>query len=121
MALPETQPRSLFEEFPNQLFGSWTDDYDLYEEEDEFVLRVELPGYSPEEMSITWEEGVLNIGAEHTDDTRGEQREYHRRFRFPKSVEESDIYAQYDNGILEVRLPIATETELTGTEIEIQG
>jgi HSP20 family protein len=121
MALPQTQPRSWFEEFPNRLFASSSDDYDLYEEDDEFVLSVELPGYSPEEMTVTWDEGVLNIAAEHTDDARGEQRAYHRRFRFPKSVDESEIYAQYDNGILDVRLPILTETGLSGTEIEIEG
>lgn len=121
MALPQTRPRSWLESFPNRLFESSTDDYELYEEDSEFVLSVELPGFSQEEITVTWDEGVLNIAAEHTDNARGEQRAYHRRFRFPKSVDESEIYAQYDSGILEVRLPIVTETGLSGTEIEIQG
>ena len=70
---------------------------------------------------MSWDDGVLNIAAEHEDERRGERKTYHRRFRFPKHVEDEDISAQYRNGVLEVRLPVTTGAPTRGTEIEIES
>ncbi len=106
--------------FPNRLFETGSNDYELYEEDDEFVLGVELPGFDPAEIDVAWDDGVLNVVAESEDDDRGERRTYHRRFRFPKDVDDDAITAEYDNGILEVRLPVVGSTA-RGTEIEIES
>ncbi len=123
MALPRAAPSSWIEnfEFPNRLFETRRDDYELYEEDGEFVLRLELPGYSPDEMALTWDDGVLNVAAEHEDDARGQRKTYHRRFRFPKTVDEDEIDAEYTNGVLEIRLPIVVDAALGGTEIAIES
>jgi HSP20 family protein len=107
-------------DFPNQLFEMGQDDYELYEEDDEFVLSVEMPGFDPAKIEVTWDDGVLNIAGEHTDDARNRRRTYHRRFRFPKSVADEDITAQYRNGILEVRLPVLEDATTQGTQIDIE-
>jgi HSP20 family protein len=107
-------------DLPSRLFETGSTDYELYEEDGEFVLSVELPGFEPEEITASWNDGVLNIAAEHDDDQRGERRTYHRRFRFPKSVAESGITAEYTSGILNVRLPVE-ETAVSGREIEIKS
>ena len=108
-------------DFPSRLFETGSNDYELYEEDDEFVLSVEMPGFDPEEISVSWDSGVLNIAAEHEDDERGQRRTYHRRFRFPKDVEDDAITAEYTNEILEVRLPVLTGATVSGTEIEVQA
>jgi hypothetical protein len=59
--------------------------------------------------------------AEHDEDDRGRHKTYHRRFRFPKTIDDEDIWAEYTNGILEVRLPIEMGAAVTGREIEVQG
>ncbi len=123
MALP-TRPASSWlqgTDFPSRLFETGRNDYELYEEDDEFVLSVEMPGFDPEEIDVSWDDGVLNVAAEHEDDKRGERRTYHRRFRFPKGVDDDGITAQYTNGILEVRLPVTTGATARGKEIEVQG
>ncbi|AAG20865.1 MULTISPECIES: Hsp20/alpha crystallin family protein [Halobacterium] len=107
--------------FPSRLFETGRNDYELYEEDDEFVLSVEMPGFDPEEITVSWDEGVLNIAAEHEDETRSQRKTYHRRFRFPKNVEDDDIEAQYNNGILEVRLPVLTGATTRGKQIEVQA
>jgi HSP20 family protein len=96
------------------------DDYELYEEDDEFVLSVELPGFEPDEIDVTWNDGVLNVSAAHADESRSQRRTYHRRFRFPKTVDDDDISAEYRNGILEIRLPVATEATAQGRPIEVE-
>ncbi len=122
MALP-THPASSWRQnldLPSQLFGTGTDDYELYEEDGEFVLTVEMPGFDPEEITVAWNDGALNIAAEHTDDHRNQRRTYHRRFRFPKAIDDAGIAATYNNGILEIRLPVSTDTVVEGREIEVE-
>jgi HSP20 family protein len=107
-------------DLPSRLFETGRNDYELYEEDGEFVLSVELPGFDPAEIDVSWDEAVLNVAAEHEDDERGQRKTYHRRFRFPKTVDDEEITARYTNGILEVRLPVETSAPVTGTQIEIE-
>jgi HSP20 family protein len=107
-------------DFPSQFFETGRDDYELYEEDDEFVLSVEMPGFDPEDIDVTWDDSVLNVAAERSDESRNRRRTYHRRFRFPKTVADEDISAQYRNGILEIRLPVLEGAAAQGTEIEIE-
>jgi HSP20 family protein len=93
-------------EFPSQLISRGRDDYELFEEDGEFVLSVELPGFDTDDISVAWEDGVLNISAERADEQRGQRKTYHRRFRFPKHIEDDGITAEYTNGVLEVSLPV---------------
>ena len=123
MALP-TDPTSSWMQglgFPSRIFDDASSDYELYEEDDEFVLTVELPGFDREEIDLAWDNGVLNIAAEHSDEDRGRKRNYHRRFRFPKDVDDAEIVASYSNGILEVTLPVEAGGATHGTAIPIEG
>ncbi len=123
MALPTSPTNSWTQslDFPSEQFGTGSNDYELYEEDDEFVLGVEMPGFDPEEISVSWRDGVLNVAAEHENETRNQRRTYHRRYRFPKDVDDESISAEYTNGILEIRLPIETGVPVSGTEIEVEG
>ena len=108
---------------PSRLFGegyTGSDDYDLYEEDDAFVLSIDAPGFDREEIDLTWDRGVLNVAAEHVDEERGRKRTFHRRFRFPKDVDTEAIDAAYRNGVLEVTLPIQQDIELRGEPIPIE-
>ena len=93
-------------DLPNSLFGTGGTDYELYEEDDEFVPSVELSGFEVKDIDVTWHEGVLNVAAAHEDEARGQHKTYHRRFRFPKNIDDKEITAKYTGGIPEVRLPI---------------
>jgi HSP20 family protein len=123
MALPTTPVSSWTKStgFPSRLFATGREDHELFEEDDEFVLSVEMPGFDPDEITVSWDEGVLNIAAEHEDEARGQRKTYHRRFRFPKDVDVDEITASYTNGILEVRLPVMTGATVSGTEIPVTG
>ncbi len=124
MALP-TGPNSSWMQgmdFPSRIFGERSsNDYELYEEEGEFVLTVELPGFDREEIDLAWDDGVLNVAAEHVDEERNRQKTYHRRFRFPKDIDEDAIAATYNNGVLEVTLPLREEAAVRGKSIPIEA
>ena len=123
MPLPTTPASSWFQgnDFPSRLFETGRNDYELYEEDDEFVLSVEMPGFDPAEIEVTWDDGILNVAAEHEDETRSRRKTYHRRFRFPKDVDDDAITAEYTNGVLEVRLPVQTGATVSGKRIEVQA
>ncbi|MFB6147014.1 MAG: Hsp20/alpha crystallin family protein [Halobacteriaceae archaeon] len=123
MALPRSPANSWLQnlDLPSQLLETSGNDYELYEDDGEFVLSVEMPGFDPAEITVSWNEGVLNVAAEHEDEAREQRRTYHRRFRFPKDVDDDAIAASYNNGILEVRLPIETGATVSGREIEIES
>jgi HSP20 family protein len=123
MALPRSPATSWMQslDFPSRLFESGSNDYELYERDDEFVLSVEMPGFDPGEIDVTWDDGVLNVAAERSDEQRGHRKTYHRRFRFPKTVDDDGIGAEYHNGILEVTLPVETGATVSGKRIEIES
>ncbi|MBX6384651.1 MAG: Hsp20/alpha crystallin family protein [Microbispora sp.] len=89
-----------------------------YIENGRYVLRAELPGIDPDkDVEITVSNGVLTIHAER----RHEERQAHRtEFRYgsftrsvtlPQNVDENDVKATYDKGILEVSVRLAEERE----------
>lgn len=118
-ALPSTWLRDL--DNPLELFEQTDSGYELYEEDDEFVLTIDMPGFERDEISVAWDDGVLNVAAEHTDERRGREKTHHQRFRFPKDVDTDAISATYTNGVLEVTLPLETDADAHGMEIPIEG
>ena len=84
---------------------------------DTCVIRAELPGIDPDkDVEISISEGVLHLRAERTERTQedradGYRSEFHygslaRSLRLPEGATESDITASYQDGILEVRVPV---------------
>ncbi len=124
MALPMSPSSAWMQnlEFPSQLFETaGGSDYELYEEDDEFVLTIDMPGFEADEIDLAWDDGVLNVAAEHVDEQRGQKKTYHRRFRFPRDVDEDAIAATYTNGVLEVTLPVIEGTEVRGKSIPVES
>lgn len=123
MALPTSTPTDVTPsfDFPTRRFGTGSTDVELYEQEDEFLLRIELPGFDLDDIEVNWYEGRLTVSAEHEDEARGRERTYHRSFRLPKAIEPDEIEATYRTGVLEVSLPILEEATMRGREIEVTG
>jgi HSP20 family protein len=97
------------------------DDNDMKVEEfrdgDTLVVRAEMPGIDPDkDVEITVSDGMLRLSAERrsettTEDKKGYRSEFRygsfsRSVRLPAGAGEDDVTATYDDGILEVRIPI---------------
>ena len=123
MALPTAPTESWTNDFGlPSLFGRdrADDGFDLYEEDGEFVLTVDMPGFSPDDMDVRWDDGRLYVTAHHHDEDRGRRKQYYRSFRLPTRIDDDAIEASYTNGVLEVTLPVA-EGAAPGREIPIEG
>lgn len=121
MGLP-TDPRSTWRSHtgtPSRVPGTDRNEYDLYEQDGEFVLSIELPGFERDDISVSWHQSRLTVAAEHDADRRERTRSYRRTFRLPKRIDDDHIRARYKNGILDVYLP-TIEASPKGTEIDIE-
>ncbi len=97
--------------------STWSPAVDIREGDNELSLELELPGIRPEEVEITADNGVLTIRGEKRSERKegDESSRYHmversygsfmRSFQLPQGLDESKIQADYNDGILSVRIP----------------
>lgn len=100
----------------------------MEEKEKEVVVRVELPGFAPEEVKVELVGEMLKIEAEHKEPEGKEpevkekekvERKYVKReVTLPPEVELEKAEAIYRNGVLEVHLP--RKPEVVGRRIEVK-
>lgn len=102
-------------------FGGFFDHIKIeqYLDDGSLVVRAEIPGVDPEtDIDISVEDQRLIIRAEREsrteDDTDGYRSEFHygsfsRVIGLPDGADVDDIQADYADGILEIRIPVADE------------
>ncbi|MFR0357418.1 Hsp20/alpha crystallin family protein [Streptomyces sediminimaris] len=119
--LMRTDPFREFDRLAQQLMGSGTWSrpapmpMDAYREGDEYVLAFDIPGVSPEAIDIDVEGNTLSVRAERrpgADDVKMELSErplgvFSRRLVLADTLDTEHIRADYDAGVLTLRIPIA--------------
>jgi HSP20 family protein len=90
---------------------------DVREEENRFVVQVDLPGVDSKDIEITAEKGVLTIKGER----KSEQKKgtFLRRFTLPENAQTDAITAKQANGVLEVSIP--KQAQVQPKRIEVQA
>jgi HSP20 family protein len=93
----------------------WMPAMDLVETEDHFVLRADLPGLKQDDVKIEFEDGTLTVSgerkAEHESKNEGYYRverafgSFSRSLTLPQGIDPEAVTANFDNGVLEVRIP----------------
>jgi len=87
-------------------------------EEGRYVLRAELPGIDPEkDVTVSVTDRVLVIRAERREEVRTDGRSefqygsFERRVTLPVRAQVDGLSARYEDGILEVTVPLAEDAE----------
>ena len=93
----------------------WMPAMDLVETEGHFVLRADLPGLSEEDVNIEVEDRVLTVSGERKAEQSETKDGYHRIERafgsfsrsltLPEGINADAVTANFDRGVLEVRIP----------------
>jgi HSP20 family protein len=103
--------------------GAWVPPVSVEETQDELLLTVELPGLAPEQVELHVENNVLTIRGEKREERSedGAKRRYHRwersygsftrAFALPRTVSVERISAEFENGLLRVRVPKVAEAK----------
>jgi HSP20 family protein len=87
----------------------------IVETNKEFKLDLSVPGMKREDFKIDVEDGYLSISSEKEEEKTENEKNFRRRefsyssfsrtFPLPENVDENNISAKYDNGMLQVIIP----------------
>jgi HSP20 family protein len=104
--------------------------FDLSENEDEFVVKAELPGVDPKEVDINLTGNLLTIKGEKKEQSEEKGENFHRversygsfsrSFQLPCEVQKDKVTAKYKDGVLDLRLPKAEEAKRKAFKIEVK-
>lgn len=109
--------------------GEWLPPVDVRETQDAYRLDVELPALAPEDVEVSFREGVLTIAGERkrtdaADATvhRSERRfgRFARTFRLPEDADDEGIAAATHDGVLEVTVPKREKSRTRQIEVVAQ-
>ncbi len=103
---------------------------DVYETDDEVVVKAQLPGVKKEDVEVSIQENSLMIRAEtrreeEVDEDGYFRRElrygtFARRLPLPAEIDDEQVTATMEDGVLEVRATKATEVEEAGKKISVE-
>ena len=109
----------------------WVPSMDLVETDEHFVLRADLPGMSEDDINIEYEDGTLTVSgerkAEHEQGKEGYYRverafgSFSRSLTLPKGINAEAVTANFDRGVLEVRVPKPEQRKPRRIEIANAG
>ncbi len=102
----------------------------IIEEKNRFLIEFSIPGFSKEDFNVEWSDQGLQVSGTYQRVNEAEERTYTRKefnlgsfsrqFNLPDNVNENEIEAKYENGILTLTLPKAEPMKKEGQKVKIQ-
>jgi HSP20 family protein len=103
---------------------------DISEDNNEYVVKAELPEMKKEEVKVSVENGELTISGERKIEKEEKGKKYHRiersygsfmrSFTLPETVSGEKVSAEFKDGILTVHLPKDEKTKPKSIEVKVQ-
>jgi HSP20 family protein len=138
MALMRWDPfRDLMRERMGNLMGKdwktpmatvmWSPSVDIFENDNEIVIKAELPGMAAKDIDIKLENNVLMLRGERRFEKEAKEENYHRiereygsfsrSFSLPVAVDNDKVTAEYKDGVL--RVVLSKKEEIKSKPIKI--
>ena|SRR5918994_2439570 len=106
---------------------TWVPALDVRESDDRFEVTMDLPGLSPEDVYVTFEDGMLSINGKRafSGEDRGDtwhriERSFGtfaRSIRLPRTADTEKIEADFDSGVLTVSVPKTEQAKPRSIEV----
>ncbi len=103
---------------------------DMYQTDHEVVVKAALPGLDPEDIDISVTADVLTLKGNYKQEDNIEDAQYHirehrhgefeRSIMLPASVQSDKANAEFDKGILTIRLPKMESTKAKSVNIKVK-
>jgi HSP20 family protein len=135
MSLRESMDR-LFEDFFSRRPRTagplvWQPAVEVFETDNEIVVRAELPGIDPKSVNVTVTSEGLSIKGEARAEREEKGRNYYRRelrygafqrtIPLPNEVNSEETKASFRHGILEVKVPKAERVRPKAVKVEVES
>ena len=100
---------------------------DIHEDENHLYVEAEMPGFNRDDVNVTLENGLLTIAAERQEQPKREgethlnERRYRRvqrSFTLPNTVDEDNVAAKLEDGVL--KLTLNKKEEVKPRKIEVK-
>jgi HSP20 family protein len=108
---------------------SWAPAVDIYETENELVLKADLPDINEKDLDVRVENNMLTIRGERKFEQKVKEDNYlriertygafSRSFGLPNTVDTEAIKAEYKNGVLTVELPKRAESKQKQVKVNV--
>lgn len=109
--------------------ADWTPTVDISETEGEYLIKAELPEVKKEDVKVTLEDGVLTLTGERRHEKEEKNTKYHRMersygsfvrsFSLPELVDETNVKADYKDGVLRLHLPKSEKAKPRAIEVKV--
>jgi len=101
--------------------GTFMPAADVYEDEHNVVLKLEIPGVNEDDLKVSVENNILTIQGERKFEKEEKEENFHRierrygsftrTFKLPNTVDSDRVEAGYDKGILKITLAKRAEAK----------
>lgn len=108
---------------------AWTPRCDVFETDNEIVIKAELPGVNKKDVKVNIENNMLTIQGERKFEEETKRENYHRiersygqfmrSFTLPAYVDTAKISAEFKDGVLRVSLPKVEEAKPKAIEVKV--
>jgi HSP20 family protein len=129
----------LKEEFLNPLFPAMEKAFrnatqffpalDVAEDNDNYTIKLDLPGIKKEDVHVSVEDGLLTIEGERKDESDEKNKNYHRiertygrfvrSFNLGTGVDPNKIQAHYKDGVLEITVAKSEKAKPKAIDIKV--
>ena len=109
---------------------AWAPAVDIFETEQELVVKADLPDIKPEELDIRVENNILTIRGERKFEKKVEEKNYlrvertygsfSRSFSLANTVKTEAIKAEYKNGVLTLTVPKREEAKPKQIKVDVE-
>jgi HSP20 family protein len=109
----------------------WAPQMEVMQRGNELVISADLPGLTPDDVQLQVEDGMLTISGERRQS--GEERQdgfyrsersygsFSRSIALPEGVDEDQVNARFEHGVLEVSVPLPQQQRRRGRRVQIQS
>lgn len=109
--------------------ADWMPTVDISETAGEYVIQAELPEVKKDDVKVTLEEGVLTIQGQRRQEKDEKTTKYHRiersygtfvrSFSLPDQVNESEVKAEFKDGVLNLHIPKSEKAKPRAIEVKV--
>src|SRR3954470_1864571 len=111
--------------------GSFVPPVDVYEDEHNLVLKLEIPGLNDEDINVSVENNTLTVQGERKFEKEEKEENYRRierqygsftrSFSLPPTVNPESVQANYEKGVLKIKLEKKAEAKPKQIKVNVGG
>ena len=140
MSITHTDPLAnlrMFEDAFSRLLSEprtgrpWSPAVDIFETENEVVLKADVPGVELKDIEVRVENQTLTVKGERKFEQEEQRKGYHRiersygafqrSFAVPHTVDTEKVAAEFKNGVLTISLPKKEAAKPRQVKVEVKG